>query len=445
MQARNVLLAVAVAGLLGIAPVGLRAQGGQTPATQNTGQKNWKDRAEYDLYDAIQKDQNPQTRMEKLNQWKDKYPTTDFIDLRQQAFLTTYAALGKVQEALGVAKEILARDPKDFPGLYYTALLTPQLAALNIKPTDDQLSAAESAANAILAGAKPAAVSDADWQKAKNDVEAIAHKTLGWIAMQRKQPDQAETEFKKSLELNPKDSEIAYWLGIVILQERKPEKQSEALYYYARAASYDGPGALAPAGRDAVKKQFSDLYSKYHGGTDGMDQILQQARTTPAPPADFKILNTADKAKAQLEKEQAEAAAHPDLALWNTIKTALAAPDGQTYFNNSMKGALLPGGANGVQKFKGTVISMEPATRPKTVVLGISDPKTPDATLVFETPLPGKADPGTVLSFAGVAESYTTNPVMVTFNVERKNLEGWPVQNTPPARRSTTTRRRTAH
>jgi tetratricopeptide (TPR) repeat protein len=439
MQRRKLLLAVAVTGILTLAPAGLRAQGG-TPATQNTGQKNWKDRAEYDLYDAITKDQNDQSRLEKLNQWREKYPTTDFIDLRQQGFLTTYAKLGKIQEALSTAKEILARDPKDFTALYYTALLTPQLAAVNVTPTEDQLSAAENAAKAILAGAKPSNVSDADWQKAKNDVEAIAHKTLGWVAMQRKQPEQAESEFKTSLGMNPKDSEIAYWLGIVILQERKPEKQSEALYYYARAASYDGPGALAAAGRDVVKKQLTDLYTKYHGSADGLDQLLATAKTQPEP-GNYKILSTVDIEKQKLEKQQADAAAHPDIALWNTIKTALMAPDGQTYFTNSMKGALLPGGANGVQKFKGAVISMEPATRPKTVVIGIADPKTPDATLKFDTPLPGKVDPGTVLSFSGIAESYSTSPFMVTFTVDRKNLEGWTGTNPAPARRAPARRR----
>src|SRR5205085_12559898 len=144
------LLAVAVTGTLALAPLSLRAQGGgQTPATQNTGQKNWKDRAEYDLYDAIQKDTNAQTRLEKLNQWKEKYPSTDFSDLRQTAFLTTYAAMGKVQEALNIAKEILAANANDFTALYYTALLTPQLVALRITPTADQLSTAEKCPNSI--------------------------------------------------------------------------------------------------------------------------------------------------------------------------------------------------------------------------------------------------------------------------------------------------------
>ena len=147
MKGRKLLLAVAVTGTLTLAAPGLKAQpSGQTPATQNTGQKNWKDRAEYDLYDAIQKDQNPQTRFEKLNQWKEKYPSTDFSDLRQTAFLTTYAATGKIQDALNTAKEMLAANPSDFTPLYYTALLTPQLVALNLKPTDDQLATAEKAA-----------------------------------------------------------------------------------------------------------------------------------------------------------------------------------------------------------------------------------------------------------------------------------------------------------
>ncbi len=79
---------------------------------------------------------------------------------------------------------------------------------------------------------------------------------------------------------------------------------------------------------------------------------------------------------------------------------------------------------------------MEPATRPKTVVIGIENPNVPDATLKFETPLPGKVDPGTTLSFSGVADSYTANPFMVTFTVDKKNLEGWTGTNPAPVRRT---------
>ena len=406
----------------------------QAPAPQ-AGQKNWKDRAEFDLFDAMSKDTNPKTKLEKLNQWKEKYPATDFTDLRQTALLTTYVALGQVQDALNTAKETLARDAADFTALYYTALLTPTLATMNVAATPEQLDAAEKAANAILAGAKPANVNDADWQKAKGAIEAIAHKSLGWVAMTRKQPDVAETEFKKSLSLDANSGEVPYWLGIVILQERKPEKQGEALYYYARSAAYDGPGALAPAGRTAVNKQLQDLYKKYHGGADGLDQVLAQAKSAPNPPENFKIVSVADQAKAKLAQEEADAKSHPDLALWKSIKEALTGANAQSYFDSSMKGAMLPGGANNVQRFTAKVISMEPASKPKSLVVAIENGTTPDATLKFETALPGKVEPGTEIKFAGVAESYTASPFMVVFNVEKKDLQGWTGTNPAPARK----------
>ena len=409
-------------------------------AFAQTGQKNWKDQAEFDLYDSILKDNNPKTKLEKLNQWKQKYPASDYNDARQTLFLTTNAALGQVPDALSAAKEILGRDANDFTALYYTAYLTPLLANLNVTPTAEQLDAADKAANAIVAGAKPPNVSDADWQKAKGEIEAVAHKSLGWVAMSRKQPDAAETEFKKSLALNPKTGEVPYWMGIVILQERKPEKNSEAFYYYARAAAYDGEGALAPAGRAAVSKQLQPLYNRYHGGTDGFDQLLAQAKGSPNPPENFKIVSVVDKEKAKLEQAEADAKAHPDLTLWKNIKDALTGDSAQSYFDGSMKDAMLPGGANGVQKFAAKVISMEPPLKPKALVVSIQDGATPDATLKFEAALAGKVDPGTEIKFSGVAQSYAANPFMVVFNVDKGDLEGWTGTNPAPVRRPVTRR-----
>src|SRR5271154_4381478 len=120
-----------MAGLVCVAPVRMRAQ----DATSQPGQKQpeYKDRGEYDLYDSITKDTNPATRLEKLDQWKAKYPNTDFVKQRRQIYLTTYVALNKVRDALDMAKEILADDPKDFTALYWTVELTPKLPAVTGK------------------------------------------------------------------------------------------------------------------------------------------------------------------------------------------------------------------------------------------------------------------------------------------------------------------------
>jgi hypothetical protein len=99
-----------------------------------------------------------------------------------------------------------------------------------------------------------------------------------------------------------------------------------------------------------------------------------------------------------------------------------------------MKGA-------GVPPLKGKVVKLEPAVKPKIILLALDDgtnTTTADATLKFAVALPGKVEPGTELTFEGVPESFTASPLMVVFNVDKDKLQGWTGKNTPaaaPARR----------
>jgi len=102
--------------MLGPMPARMFGQAAAPAAGQP--QKNWKDRAEFDLYTSIGQDQNPKTRLEKLQAWEKGYPMTEFDQLRQTAFLTTYAALNDGKNATEIAKKILADNPKDFTASY---------------------------------------------------------------------------------------------------------------------------------------------------------------------------------------------------------------------------------------------------------------------------------------------------------------------------------------
>jgi hypothetical protein len=64
----------------------------------------------------------------------------------------------------------------------------------------------------------------------------------------------------------------------------------------------------------------------------------------------------------------------------------------------------------------------------------VGDGTTPDATLVLDAPLPGKADPGVQIEFSGVPSSFTKDPYMVTFDVEKKKIVGWPGKEAPAPR-----------
>ncbi|HBY64045.1 MAG TPA: hypothetical protein DEH78_29840 [Solibacterales bacterium] len=388
-------------------------------------QKNYKDRAEYDLFSSILKEQNATQKLALLDQWKQKYSETEFQDDRLRLYLDTYRALNQGAKVLETAKAMVARDPKDGTGLLWINIMTPALGDTSA----DALNTGEQGARSLIqnidaifgADKKPQGVTDDQWSKEKNNVRAIAHTTLGWVNWQRKSLEEAEKAFVEVLGITPTNGQVSYWLGTAIVQQKKPEKQASALYHFARAAAYDGPGALDPNTRKQVMAYLEKAYSNFHGDKSGLDEIVTRAKTEPLPPADFKIMSAVEIA---IIKEEEFKKSNPQLAMWMGVKKELAGPNGPSYFEGSIKGAGLP-------KFKGKVISMKPAARPKEVVVGIADAATPEVTLVFENPLGSKADPGTEIEFEGVPTAFSADPFMLTMEVEREKLSGWPAAAAP--------------
>ena len=190
-----------------------------------------------------------------------------------------------------------------------------------------------------------------------------------------------------------------------------------------------GQLALAPAVQKTSLDYAQKQYKNFHGNDDGFSDLVAAAKASPTPPAGFTIKNANEIAQAQLANEEDYNKSHPSEALWASLKMALTGPDGQMYFDMNMKGAEIP------TQLKGHVIKLEPAVKPKTILLAMEDKTnnttTADATLKFEMPLAGKVDEGTELTFEGVAESYTANPFMVVFTVDKDKLQGWTGKNEP--------------
>lgn len=418
-----------VAGALSLA-LGLGVAWGQAQPKQN-----WKDRAEYDLYEAITKETNAEARLKLLDQWKEKYPNTDFTLLRLQGYLGAYQQLNRVADLIATARSILEMHPNDIRMLstvaYYTTVLP--------KPTPDDLSAGEKAARGVIERLdaeftpekKPANVSEADWKKSRVAAEAMSYRTLGWVGMQRKEFEAAEKAFTKTLELNPEQGEVSYWLGTVIVAQKKPERQSEALFHFARSAVYTGAGALSPQGRQQVEAYLTKAYRNFHGEDEaGLKALHELAKSNVFPPSGFKIKS---RDEIEIEKREELAKADPALALWVSIKENLTEPGGEKYFAENMKDALIP--PENMVPFKATLISHEPAKNPKTLVLAIQDPQRADVTLKLEEPLTGAAPAGTAIQFRGAPESFTREPFMVTFQVEKDQIKGWPAPP-PPAKKA---------
>lgn len=403
-------------------------------------QPQWKDHAEYELYVSITKEADPKKALALLEQWKQKYPDSQFVEERLRWTIETQRKLNSAAGMMAAAKEWLAVNPKSIQALYYINLLTPSLNDTSA----EALATSEAAAKSLLANLneffapdkKPAGTSDADWQKARSDMAALAHRTLGWINLSRKNYDEAEKHLVENLKLNPNDAEASAWLGTVIVQAKKVDTYPQALFHFARAGCYEGPGALDPARRKQMYGYFEKAYTKYHGSNEGMAQVCDLARKQALPPADFTILSVAEIAELK-EKELREK--DPQLAFWVKLRDALKEPSGEQYFEQGMKDALVP--PENERPLRGKLVRHSPAKNPKELVLALSDDHTPEVTIRLEEPLMGAAEPGTVIQFRGVPKQFTREPFMIVFEAEKDQIIGWPSpapKKAPPAKKAVT-------
>jgi tetratricopeptide (TPR) repeat protein len=372
----------------------------------------------------MRKELVPQKRLELLDSWTKKYPDTAMRELRLQAYLETYRQLNQADRMLEAARELLTVNPKNPAGQYWACALV--VSTNSVKPED--LSLAERSAQGLLATERPAQVTDEQWRQSKQQVDLMAYRTLGWVAVQRKNWTVAETNLTQELKLNPLDAQASLWLGSAIRGQQKPERQAEALFYFARAAAYDGPGALALADRKQMEGYLQKAYTAFHGqDPEGLQQLLTVAKTNAFPPEGFKILSEAE---VLAQRHELLKRTNPALAIWVTIKSGLTAEDGAAYFEQYVKNALLP--PENQPALRGTVISGRPELRPTVLVLGIEKPDVAEVTLRVDVALPGKVAVGQQIDFRGVATEFAAQPFMLTFEVEKKSINGWPAPPPPP-------------
>jgi tetratricopeptide (TPR) repeat protein len=404
-----------------------------------------KDPAEANLINTAAKEPDAAKRLTELDEWKQKYPETEFADARELLYLGTYIQLKQNRQAIDKAKEILTKHPDDYSALSTIVTFGPTMN--NNNPNDADFQTTIDAANHMIDSSdkvfadsnRPGTVAADAWPKMKPYWEPQARHVIATMWLNKKDYPRAEQELTKMLQRWPSDAVIDQIMGQVILAEKIPEKQGVALFYYARAACYDGDGSLPAQNRKTLQSGFLvRAYNTFHGSNEGFDQLCQVAKANPAPPADFKVLSTADIAEANAKKEAAEAAANPAMTLWKKVKEGLTG-DGADAFFDSVKGAGLPS-TDGTMKWKGKLVKATPNVGPKTLVLAVENPEG-DVTLSFEMPLRGKMEAGTELEFWGVADSYTKSPYMLTFKVDKENLTGWKPEPVPQHKKSTSSKK----
>jgi hypothetical protein len=117
------------------------------PGSCQTPAKNWKDRAEYDLYRRIASESSVGEKMKLLLEWRRMYPASDFTLVRQSLFLRAYDSAGQGDEAFAAASELLQRDPSDVTAMLLLCYWAPRLKA----PPEGAAGLVKKAATGVLA------------------------------------------------------------------------------------------------------------------------------------------------------------------------------------------------------------------------------------------------------------------------------------------------------
>jgi hypothetical protein len=460
------LKALAAVGVLGAMALTCAAQTA-APAAKT---KAVKDQGEFEIYNQAIKDAtNPTKEIQDLDTWSQKYPESDFKDDRAYMYMQAYSTMQPPQplKVIEYGQQLMSKDLKtEFPGpeggrniLTVLFQVAWNVAALP-NPTPEQLALGEKAAKQLLEFAptyfvpanKPATTSDAEWTAARADIEKRAKLALVAItlapanqALAKNDCATADAMYTKALGEYPDNAAVSYNLGRALSCEAKanPDKSADfatrAIYEFVRASVVD-PTLGGSADAKKITDYATSVYTGYHGSAEGLDQLKQQAKSSPLPPPGFTI-ESATAAAARKQKEFA--ANNPQLALWMGIKGQLADTNGQQYFEGQLKDADVAG-QNGARALKATILEGRPACRSKELLLAVPEPgqkaDRPEITLKLDTALTGKPVPGETIEFDGVPRAFSKEPFMLTMETEKSKITGLKVEpcSAAPARKGTT-------
>jgi hypothetical protein len=345
-----------------------------------------------------------------------------------------YGKLKRYHDQIQATQELRKKLPDNLALLRIILTDVPQIKP----PAPDDLAALIDASQFIVdhpddvfsSKNKPAGQTDDQWNQLKPQMVAYAKTQLDWAAEQ-KDIDAVLARLKQ----DPTRIDLSIWLGQQYVAQGKTDAKKIvlALYHYARVAAYDGPGAAPAATKAGAKKYFDKQYAGYHGDATGADQVLATAKANAVPPDGFDIESITSISKRKIDEDEAKRKANPMITFWSDTRVAMttgtATPD-------AIQGSELPGTSiPGVTKFKGKIISMTPALRPKKLVLAVEKDGVADCTLLLDAALPGKMDVGGELEFSGVVKDVAKDPYMLTFDVEKANIDGWTGKNAPVAPR----------
>jgi hypothetical protein len=247
-----------------------------------------KDPAEYNAFQMFSSQSDPKQKVAAGESFLKQYPQSQVKNLVLDALIDASQQAGDPASVVKYSQALLQVDPNNLKAILYSVLIKKQqCSAAN---GTDQATCDDAAALAQkgLALQKPAATSDADWQKLTHAAFPIFHSAMALDDTVKKDSKAAQQEYTTELKSYSDDEAKSTGLNDTLLlaqayaQPGSSQDLKEAVWFFARV------WALAPAQYKAqIEPKLEYYYKKYHGGLDGLDEIKAKAATAVFPTADY--------------------------------------------------------------------------------------------------------------------------------------------------------------
>lgn len=370
-----------------------QAQGQQS----QSGQKTIKDPAEYNAYVSALQQTDANAKVQALEGFLQQYPNSIVREDALEAIMATFQQQNNLASTAQAAQRLLQINQNHVPALAVMVVQRQQAQNMN-----EARQYAERGLQALTTWQRPETVPQAQFEQQKKALTSLFNSTIGGALFAAKDYAGAPRYLRAAYEADPNNAQtapqLAAQLGVSYL-EAKPGDPILGLWLAARAAAMTNDPGLT--------KYARAKYVNYHGGEDGWNELLAQARTSPYPPQGF-IIKPAPTPQEIADKVLAE----------NEVGK-LAFSDWEFILQNgspASKDAVWTHIQSlGVVKLAGKVVASTRESMQVAVAKDKQESNTADVQVNFTEPLKAIPATGTMVQFTGAADSYTPEPLLITF------------------------------
>lgn len=394
------------------APAQAAPQQGAAPSAAPQ-KKEIKDPAEYNAYVGAIQQTDPAAKISGLEAFLTQYPNSVMKEDALEILMGAYEQTSNPTKTLETAQKVLQANPCNLRALALLSYTKRGLAEAGGAAAAQNLTDAgqygDKGLQCLGTAQKPDGTTDADFQKLKAQTSVIFNGAAGMAAYQAKDYAKAQQRLRAAVDAEPGDSSSLrdiYPLALAYLAAGPTEKDTEGLFYIARAANL-----AQGAGKDQIAKFGKSRYVKYHGSDEGWNDLMAKAATAkdptgititqyvpPTPAQQAHDLVTSKKIEdmsfAEWQLVLSEGSPEDADKVWSTLKGKPLQMAAQVLSVDSPKQLKLAGSSDDIDAKRADI----------------------DLTMTAAIPKPQMPKEGADFEFEGTPVSYVPKPFVMTMN-----------------------------